>query len=93
MELLRIENGKLLLDNCRIGNDINVPGFEKYEFEEELGRGANGAVFRVKHSLLGIYQVVKIYFPKDEEDIVLTKAQYEAIKNADNKLNGIVAVE
>lgn len=90
---LSVKNGELLCNNRKIGMDKKTPGFSQYIFDEEpLGKGANGITYRVTHKVLGVRQVVKIYFPKDDETDNVHKAREESIKNANTALNGIIAV-
>ena len=57
-----------------------------------MGSGANGVTFSVTHKILNVKQVIKIYFPKENEKYVSNKAQEEARKNANTTLAGVIAV-
>src|SRR5699024_7025549 len=66
------------------------PGFQQYAFEDSpLGEGANGVTYRVQHRVLGVNQVVKLYFPGS--DVGLHKARLEAVKNSDPRVRDVVA--
>lgn len=92
MELNVIE-GKLYYGDKLVGDSEFVPGFLNYIFDNEsLGNGANGVTYGVTHKLLGVRQVIKIYFPKENETDISIKAKEESIKNANTNLLGIVAV-
>lgn len=76
-----------------MGNSEKAPGFLNYKFDDEpLGSGANGVTYGVTHKLLGVRQVIKIYFPKENETDISIKAKEESIKNANTTLSGIIAV-
>ena len=90
---LNVRGGKLYYGCERIGDSASVPGFSQYIFDSEpLGSGANGVTYGVTHKLLGVRQVIKIYFPKKSETDISLKAKEESIKNANTALTGIVAV-
>ena len=90
---LNVREGKLYFGNKLVGDSENAPGFLKYTFDSEpLGSGANGVTYGVTHKLLGVRQVIKIYFPKENETDISIKAKEESIKNANTALAGIVAV-
>ena len=90
---LNVRDGKLYFGNELVGESKNKPGFAQYAFDNEpLGSGANGITYGVTHKLLGVRQVVKIYFPKENETDILMKAKEESIKNANTTLTGIIAV-
>lgn len=92
MELNVIE-GKLYFGSKLVGDSESTPGFSQYIFDSEpLGSGANGITYGVTHKLLGVRQVIKIYFPKENETDISIKAKEESIKNANTALVGIVAV-
>lgn len=86
---LKVINGKLYFDGECVGEAKDIAGFTQYYFEEEpLGYGANGVTFCVTHKILNVKQVIKIYFPKENEKYVSHKAQEEARKNANTALAG-----
>ena len=88
-----VRKGKLYFGSKLVGISASTPGFSQYIFDSEpLGRGANGITYRVTHKLLGIKQVIKIYFPKENETDISIKAKEESIKNANTALAGIVAI-
>lgn len=90
---LKVMGGKLYYEGECVGKTKDIAGFEQYYFEEEpLGSGANGVTFSVTHKILNVKQVVKIYFPKENEKYVSYKAQEEARKNANTTLAGVIAV-
>lgn len=90
---LKVINGKLYFDGECVGEAKDIAGFTQYYFEEEpLGYGANGVTFCVTHKILNVKQVIKIYFPKENEKYVSHKAQEEARKNANTALAGVIAV-
>lgn len=90
---LNVKEGKLYFGSKLIGASENTPGFSQYIFDSEpLGSGANGITYGVTHKLLGVRQVIKIYFPKENETDILIKEKEESIKNANTALTGIVAV-
>ena len=90
---LKVINGKLYFDGECVGETKDIAGFTQYYFEEEpLGYGANGVTFCVTHKILNVKQVIKIYFPKENEKYVSHKAQEEARKNANTTLAGVIAV-
>lgn len=90
---LNVKEGKLYFGSKLIGASENTPGFSQYIFDSEpLGSGANGITYRVTHKLLGVRQVIKIYFPKENETDISIKEKEESIKNANTALTGIVAV-
>ena len=82
-----VKEGILYCDGKPVGESQNKNGFSQYYFDEEpLGSGANGVTFSVTHKILGVRQVVKIYFPKEDETSVSRKAKEEAKKNANTRL-------
>lgn len=90
---LNVREGKLYFGDKLVGVSESVSGFSQYVFDNEpLGSGANGVTYGMTHKLLGVRQVVKIYFPKENETDISTKAKEESIKNANTTLTGIVAV-
>lgn len=90
---LKVIDGKLYCDGECVGKTKDIAGFAQYYFEEEpLGSGANGVTFSVTHKILNVKQVIKIYFPKENEKYVSNKAQEEARKNANTTLAGVIAV-
>lgn len=90
---LFVKEGMLYYGEKRVGESLNSPGFNQYVFDEEpLGNGANGITFSVTHKVLNVKQVVKVYFPKENENDLSKKAKEEAIKNANTSLAGITAV-
>ena len=90
---LNVIEGKLYYESELVGDSASVPGFSRYIFDSEpLGSGANGVTYGVTHKLLGVRQVIKIYFPKESETDIWLKAKEESIKNANITLTGIVAV-
>lgn len=90
---LNVKEGKLYYGSELVGDSASVPGFSQYIFDSEpLGSGANGVTYGVTHKLLGVRQVIKIYFPKESETDISLKAKEESIKNANTTLTGIVAV-
>ena len=92
-ERLTVRNGILYYGDKPVGESEGKNGFSQYYFDEEpLGNGANGVTFRVTHKILGVKQVVKIYFPKEDEKSVSFKAREEARKNANTALAGVTAV-
>ena len=92
VEKFHVENGRLYYENEIIGKDEKTPGFTQYYFEKDcLGAGANGITYKVKHRILDIYQVVKIYFPEEGKNVI-DKAKEEAKKNAKFYLAGTIAV-
>lgn len=92
-KMLIVKEGVLYFDGKRVGESKERAGFSQYYFDEEpLGSGANGVTFSVTHKILNVRQVVKIYFPKEDEDHVSLKAKEEARKNANTVLAGVTAV-
>lgn len=92
MELI-VKEGKLYYGSDLVGKSASVPGFSQYIFDNEpLGSGANGITYGVTHKLLGVRQVVKIYFPRENETDLSLKAKEESIKNSNTSLAGIVAI-
>lgn len=92
-ERLTVRNGILYYGDKPVGESEGKNGFLQYYFDEEpLGNGANGVTFSVTHKILGVKQVVKIYFPKEDEKSVSFKAREEARKNANTALAGVTAV-
>ncbi len=90
---LLVKDGLLYCDGKLVGESKEKGGFLQYYFDKEpLGNGANGITFSVTHKILNVKQVVKIYFPKEDEKDVSHKAREEAIKNANTKLAGVAAV-
>lgn len=90
---LNVKEGKLYFGSKPVGVSENTSGFSQYIFDSEpLGSGANGITYGVTHKLLGVRQVIKIYFPKENETDISIKAKEESIKNANTALSGIVAV-
>lgn len=90
---LNVREGKLYFGSKLVGDSESAPGFSKYIFDSEpLGSGANGITYGVTHKLLGVRQVIKIYFPKENENDISIKAKEESIKNANTTLTGIVAI-
>ena len=68
---LNVKEGKLYFGSKLIGASENTPGFSQYIFDSEpLGSGANGITYGVTHKLLGVRQVIKIYFPKENETYI-----------------------
>ena len=75
-ERLKVRNGILYYGDKPVGESEGKNGFLQYYFDEEpLGNGANGVTFSVTHKILGVKQVVKIYFPKEDEKSVSFKAR------------------
>ncbi|MDE6700728.1 MAG: hypothetical protein K2K10_06920 [Acetatifactor sp.] len=92
-EKLMVKDGILYCDGKCVGESQERRGFSQYYFDEEpLGSGANGVTFRVTHKILNVKQVIKIYFPKEDEVRVSLKAKEEARKNANTLLAGVTAV-
>lgn len=60
--------------------------FDKLEFMEQIGEGANGKAYKVFHKILEIEQVIKI----SKSDY--QKALLEAIKNSSTELSDVIAV-
>lgn len=60
--------------------------FNKLEFMEQIGEGANGKAYKVFHKILEIEQVIKI----SKSDY--QKALLEAIKNSSTELSDVIAV-
>lgn len=81
---------QLLYDGKLVGDGPERPGFRQFVFEEtQLGAGANGVTYRVRHRVLGVEQVVKLYFPDSGRES--EKAEQEAIKNADPRVRDTAA--
>lgn len=90
---LSVIDGILYCDGKRVGESEEKGGFIQYYFDEKpLGEGANGITFGVTHKILNVKQVVKIYFPKEDEQNVSRKAKEEAKKNANTILAGVTAL-
>lgn len=88
-----IKEGILYYDHKRVGESEERAGFLQYNFDEEpLGYGANGITFSVTHKILNVKQVIKIYFPHENESYDSRKAREEAKKNANPSLAGVIAV-
>ncbi|MDN5605825.1 MAG: hypothetical protein L0G59_10465 [Kocuria sp.] len=77
-----------------MGESSSQPGFEKYRFDDvQLGSGANGVTYRVRHKHLDLDQVVKLYFPRGPEGFDSHgRGQLEARKNAEASLSNAIAV-
>lgn len=92
-EKLMVRDGILYCAGKCIGESQERRGFLQYYFDEEpLGCGANGVTFSVTHKILNVKQVIKIYFPKEDEEQASFKAKEEARKNANTLLAGVTAV-
>jgi serine/threonine protein kinase len=90
---LKVMNGTLLFDERPVGKSCKESGFSQYYFDDmPLGKGANGITFSVTHKTLNVKQVIKIYFPKENENDLQLKATEEAKKNANTALAGISAI-
>ncbi|GGE27338.1 serine/threonine-protein kinase [Streptococcus himalayensis] len=88
---LRIDcqSGVLLYDECPFQLDNGLYPFHNLEFIAQLSYGANGITYRVLHKMLGIEQLVKLYFFTDH--ISKEKALTESIKNSTLNLADSIA--
>ena len=77
---MRIENNKIYVE---LDDIKGLSEFSKYDSIEELGKGANGVVFRAKHRIILIEVVIKI-FSVNINDIEKAKCKHleEIRKNA-----------
>lgn len=88
--IFSVENEKLLYSGEVVGDGESSPGFRQFSFEETaLGEGGNGVTYRVRHRVLQVDQVVKLYFPGNVD--TADKARLEAIKNADPRVRNVIA--
>lgn len=91
-EKFKMENGKVLYEGQHLYDENGVLIFDtKYEIKENLGGGANGITFLGKHNFLNINQVIKVYFPVENEE-EKEKNIFEIQKNANMDLNSINAI-
>ena len=88
---LRIDcqSGVLLYDERPFQLDNGLYPFHNLEFVAQLSYGANGITYRVLHKVLGIEQLVKLYFFTDH--ISKEKALTESIKNSTLNLADSIA--
>lgn len=86
----QVVNGSLFYDGKAVGDTETRSGFRYFEFENEpLGNGANGLTYRAHHTVLGVAQVIKLYFPGENGEV--EKARLEAKKNADPRVRDVAA--
>lgn len=84
-ENLIIRDKKLYFNDSKVIENSNYP-FEKLEFLREIGEGSNGKVYKAKHKVLNIYQVVKVSKSDYQKNIL------ESIKNALGEVSEVIAV-
>ena len=84
-ENLTIKNNKLYFNDSLVTEKSKYP-FEKLEFIREIGEGANGKVYKVRHKVLKIYQVVKVSKSDYQKNIL------ESIKNTSGEVSEVIAV-
>lgn len=84
-ENLTIKNNKLYFNDSPVTEKSKYP-FEKLEFIREIGEGANGKVYKVRHKVLNIFQVVKVSKSDYQKNIL------ESIKNASGEVSEVIAV-
>lgn len=84
-ENLTIKNNKLYFNDSLVTEKSKYP-FEKLEFIREIGEGANGKVYKVRHKVLKIYQVVKVSKSDYQKNIL------ESIKNTSAEVSEVIAV-
>lgn len=82
---LIIKNKKLYLNDSLVTENCRYP-FEKIEFLSEIGEGANGKVYKVRHKVLDIHQVVKVSKSDYQKNI------FESIKNTSSEVSEVIAV-
>lgn len=84
-ENLTIKNKKLYFNDSLVTEKSKYP-FEKLEFIREIGEGANGKVYKVRHNVLKIYQVVKVSKSNYHKNILESK------KNTSAEVSEVIAV-
>lgn len=87
-ELFTIQEKKLFYQNKPIQNNNQNP-FEDYEFINCLGSGANGITFSVRHKILDVTHVVKIFTNIESDE---AKIKLEMQKNAKGENSDISSV-
>lgn len=80
-----IHNTQLFCNGSLISDNENNYPFSKFDFIEEIGSGANGIAFKVRHKYLNKEQVIKISYSGLEKNLL------EAKKNANTKISHIIA--
>ena len=84
MDFKIIEN-KLLIDDKEFG-------IQDIVFVEEIGKGANAKVFRVRNSLLDRYEAIKIWVERKRSDSVdIKRFNNEVSKNANIEIAGVAS--
>ena len=92
-DTFNVKSGQLYYGNKIIGDSEDSPGFREYIFDEvPLGEGGNAITFAATHKTLDVRQVVKLYFPEQDQEEISFKVREETKKNADPSLAGILAV-
>ncbi|MEZ7743545.1 hypothetical protein O3800_00965 [Gemella sanguinis] len=84
-ENLIIKNKKLYFNDSLVTENCQYP-FEKIEFLSEIGEGANGKAYKVRHKVLDIHQVVKVSKSNYQKNI------FESIKNSSSEVSEVIAV-
>ena len=80
--LLINQNGELLFNHEQLKDDTGELVFKHFHFVKQLGHGANAVTFVVRHKLLNIEQLVKLYFIERDKAVLVEKALTESRKNS-----------